>query len=289
MSVIITAPPPRHSLGQVLLFVALAVLGLLFTIPMIWAVLSALKTPQELAMFPPRVLPERPIWNNFIQVWSEVPFFSFLQNTLIVAILSVIGDILMAVLVAYGFSRFRFPGRDVLFLLVISTLLLPPEVTLIPQFIMFKWVGLLDTLTALIVPSYLATSAFSIFLMRQFFLTLPRDLDEAAMIDGAGSLRILWQILVPLAKPGITTVALFSFLFHWNDFIRPLIFLNSSEKFTLSLGLRFFQKSVTTGGGLPQDNLLMAAAVMMTLPVMLLFFFSQRYFIQGSAMAGIKR
>jgi len=289
MSVLITAPPPRRPLGQALLFVALAVLGLLFTIPMIWAVLSALKTPQELAMFPPRVLPERPVWSNFIQVWSEVPFFSFLQNTLIVATLSVVGDVVMAVTVAYGFSRFRFPGRDVLFLLVISTLLLPPEVTLIPQFIMFKWAGLLDTLTALIVPSYLATSAFSIFLMRQFFLTLPRDLDEAAMIDGAGSLRILWQILVPLAKPGITTVALFSFLFHWNDFIRPLIFLNSSEKFTLSLGLRFFQKSITTGGGLPQDNLLMAAAVMMTLPVMLLFFFSQRYFIQGSAMAGIKR
>jgi multiple sugar transport system permease protein len=289
MSVTITAPSPRRSLGRVLLFVALAVLGLLFTIPMIWAVLSALKTPQELAMFPPRVLPERPVWSNFIQVWSEVPFFSFLQNTLIVAVLSVIGDILTAVLVAYGFSRFRFPGRDMLFLLVISTLLLPPEVTLIPQFIMFKWAGLLDTLTALIIPSYLATSAFSIFLMRQFFLTLPRDLDEAAMIDGAGSLRILWQILMPLAKPGITTVALFSFLFHWNDFIRPLIFLNSAEKFTLSLGLRFFQKSVTTGGGLPQDNLLMAAAVMMTLPVMLLFFFSQRYFIQGSAMAGIKR
>lgn len=289
MSIKITTPPSRRSLGKVLLFVTLAILGLLFSIPLIWAVLSALKTPQELAMFPPRILPERPVWTNFIQVWSEVPFFLFLQNTLTVAVLSVIGDVLTAVLVAYGFSRFRFPGRDVLFLLLISTMLLPPEVTLIPQFIMFKHVGLLDTLTALIVPSYLATSAFSIFLMRQVFLSLPRDLDEAAIIDGAGSLRILWEILIPLAKPGITTVALFSFLYHWNDFIRPLIFLNSAEKFTLSLGLRFFQKSVTTGGGLPQDDLLMAASVLMTLPVVLLFFFSQRYFVQGSAMAGIKR
>ena len=289
MSIKMTTPPSRRSLGKVLLFVTLAILALLFSIPLIWAVLSALKTPQELAMFPPPILPERPMWTNFIQVWSEVPFFLFLQNTLTVAVLSVIGDVLTAVLVAYGFSRFRFPGRDVLFLLLISTMLLPPEVTLIPQFIMFKHVGLLDTLTALIVPSYLATSAFSIFLMRQVFLSLPRDLDEAAIIDGAGSLRILWEILIPLVKPGITTVALFSFLYHWNDFIRPLIFLNSQEKFTLSLGLRFFQKSITAGGGLPQDDLLMAASVMMTLPVILLFFFSQRYFVQGSAMAGIKR
>lgn len=289
MQVAIPAAPPRLSFKRVLLSVLLGVMGLLFAGPMIWAVLSALKTAQEIAVFPPKLVPAQPMWSNFIQVWSEVPFFAFWQNTMIVAILSVVGDVLMAVTVAYGFSRFRFPGRDVLFLLVVSTLLLPPEVTLIPQFIMFKSVGLLDTLTALILPAYLATSAFSIFLMRQFFLTIPRDLDEAAMIDGAGSLRILWQILVPLVKPGITTVALFSFLYHWNDFIRPLIFLNTPEKFTLSLGLRYFQKSVATGGGLPQDNLLMAASIMMTVPVMLLFFFSQRSFIQGSALSGIKR
>lgn len=288
MSAAIVAPP-RRQLGRALVSLMLAVTGLLFAVPMIWAVLSALKTAQEIAVFPPVMVPAQPKWDNFIQVWREVPFFNFWQNTMIVAVLSVIGDVFMAVTVAYGFSRFRFPGRDTLFLLVISTLLLPPEVTLIPQFIMFRSVGLLDTLTALILPSFLATSVFSIFLMRQFFLTIPRDLDEAAMIDGAGTLRILWQILVPLVKPGITTVALFSFLYHWNDFIRPLIFLNTPEKFTLSLGLRYFQKSVATGGGLPQDNLLMAAAVMMTLPVMLLFFFSQRYFIQGSAMSGIKR
>jgi len=199
-----------------------------------------------------------------------------------------LGDVITGSLVAYGFARFRFPGRELLFMMVISVLILPEEVTIIPQFIIFRNIGWLDTLKPLILPAFLGGGAFNIFLLRQFFLTIPRDLDEAAMIDGAGTLRVLWQVLIPLAKPAIATVAIFSFLFHWNDFFRPLIYLNTVDNFTLALGLRFFRQTAETGGE-PKEHLLMAASVMMTLPVLLLFFSLQRYFVEGITMSGIKR
>lgn len=269
-------------------YLLLGFLSAIFTFPFLWTVLTAFKSPQEIFIFPPLFWPETFLWQNFVEVWRQAPFLTFLINTLTVAILSILGDVLTASLVAYGFARFRFPGREMLFLLVISVLILPDEVTIIPQFIIFRTMGWLDTLKPLILPAFLGGGAFNIFLLRQFFLTLPRDLDEAAMIDGAGSLRILWQVLIPLAKPAIATVAIFSFLFHWNDFFRPLIYLNTTENFTLALGLRFFRQTADTGGE-PREHLLMAASVMMTLPVILLFFSLQRYFVEGITMSGIKR
>jgi len=274
--------------GQPVVYILLVVLSAAFTFPFIWTVLTALKAPWEIFRFPPIFIPEKLLWDNFAEVWRQAPFLTFLKNTLIVAGLSIAGDIITASLVAYGFARFRFPGKEFLFLLVLSVLILPEEVTIIPQFLIYRTLGWVDTLKPLILPAFLGGGAFNIFLLRQFFLTIPRDLDEAAMIDGAGSLRILWQILIPLAKPAMATVAIFSFLFHWNDFFRPLIYLNSIDNFTLSLGLRFFQTSADSGGE-PTQHLLMAASVMMTIPVIVLFFSMQGYFIEGITMSGIKR
>jgi multiple sugar transport system permease protein len=274
--------------GQPMVYALLFILSFIFTFPFVWTVLTAFKAPYEIFRFPPPLLPEKFLWSNFVQVWQEAPFSTFLVNTLTVAGLSILGDVVTASLVAYGFARFRFPGRDFLFLLVLSALILPDEVTIIPQFIIFRNLGWLDTLKPLILPAFLGGGSFNIFLLRQFFLTLPRDLDEAAMIDGAGTFRILWQILIPLSKPAVATVVLFSFLFHWNDFFRPLIYLNTTSNYTLALGLRFFQTNVQTGGE-PKQHLLMAASVMMTLPVIVLFFTMQRYFVEGITMSGIKR
>lgn len=269
-------------------YLGLFLLSALFSFPFLWTLLTAFKSPQEIFIFPPPLLPEQFLWQNFVEVWRQVPFLTFLLNTLTVAMISILGDVLTGSLVAYGFARFRFPGRELLFMLVISVLILPEEVTIIPQFIIFRNLGWLDTLKPLILPAFLGGGAFNIFLLRQFFLTIPRDLDEAAMIDGAGTLRILWQVLIPLAKPAIATVAIFSFLFHWNDFFRPLIYLNTVDNFTLALGLRFFRQTAETGGE-PKEHLLMAASVMMTLPVLVLFFSLQRYFVEGITMSGIKR
>lgn len=270
------------------LYALLIILSVVFTFPFIWTVLTAFKAPYEIYIFPPPLFPEQFRWSNFAEVWRQAPFLIFLINTLTVAVLSIIGDVTTASLVAYGFARFRFPGRNFLFLVVLSVLILPEEVTIIPQFMIYRSLNWLDTLKPLILPAFLGGGAFNIFLIRQFFLTIPRDLDEAAMIDGAGSLRILWQIMLPLSKPALATVCIFSFLFHWNDFFRPLIYLNTTEHFTLSLGLRFFQTTAERGGQ-PLEHLLMAASVMMTLPVLLLFFSLQRYFIEGITMSGIKR
>ncbi len=285
-----TSVSVRHQskLQTTLLYAALVILSIFLTFPFVWTVLSALKSPQEIFVFPPPIFPEKLMWGNFGEVVRQVPFFRFALNTLTVGLLSVIGDIVTATVVAYGFTRFRFPGRDVLFMLVISTMLLPPEVTIIPQFLIFRRIGLIDSLVPLILPAFLATSGFSIFLMRQFLLTLPKDLDEAATMDGAGTFRILWQILVPNSKPAIATVGIFSFLFHWNDFFRPLVFLSTPDNFTLAIGLRYFLRAVQTGGE-PREQLLMAAVVMMTIPVTILFFAMQHYFVEGIAMSGIRR
>ncbi|MCD6519775.1 MAG: carbohydrate ABC transporter permease [Anaerolineae bacterium] len=261
-------------------------LGLIFMAPFFWAFFSALKDPFEIFEFPPRLFPSVWRWGNFVEIWVRVPFAKWTVNTLLVCILSLIGQVSTATLVAYGFSRFRFPGREKLFLLVLSTMMLPFQVTLIPLYLMYRAINWLDTLKPLIVPNYFGGGAFYIFLIRQFLMTVPRDLDEAAKIDGAGSFRILWQVILPLIKPALLTVTIFSFMSNWNNFLGPLFFLNDPEKFTLSLGLRYFQGLPTSGE--PKQHLLMAASITMTIPVLILFFFTQRYFVQGIITTGIK-
>ncbi len=269
------------------LYVLLLLLACFFMGPYSFAFTTSFKNPYEIYVFPPRWLPEQWRWTNYIEAWIQAPFLRFYLNTVAITTLAMLGQIASASLVAYGFARFRFPGRDALFILVISTLILPEEVTIIPTFLMFKHIGWLDTWYPLIVPFYFGGGAFSIFLLRQFFLKLPRDLDDAAEIDGASSLRILLSIIIPLSKPAMATLAIFSFLGRWNDFFHPLIYLSTTEKFTISLGLRFYQQ-VATAGGPAREHLLMAAAFMATIPIILVFLSFQRYFVRGIVLSGIK-
>jgi multiple sugar transport system permease protein len=272
--------------GRLALYVVVTLLALFFALPLFWTVTTALKTVPELFLFPPTFLPASAQFENFPRAWNFVPFGAFYMNTATITVLGTLGAVLSSTLVAYGFARGRFPGRNILFYLVLSTLMLPPEVTIIPKYLIFKELGWLDTYYPLIVPDWFGGGAFNIFLLRQFFMTIPRTFDEAAEIDGAGSFRILWMILLPLCGPALITVAILSFLNHWNDFFEPLIYLNSPNKLTLSLGLRHFL--ISPGDGQPKDHLLMAAVLMAAFPCIVLFFVAQRYFVRGIVMSGIK-
>jgi multiple sugar transport system permease protein len=283
----IRGPALARVRSAVVFYLVAAILTLFFFGPFFWTLMSSLKAPTEITTYPPVLVPASLRFENYERAWTKVPFLTFYVNSMIVTVLAVLGQVVSATLVAYGFARFRFPFRDALFMLVIATLIVPWEVTIVPSFILYKWLGWLDTLKPLIVPFWFGGSPFFIFLLRQFFMTIPREYDEAAEIDGANSFRILWQILVPLCMPALTTVAIFSFLQHWNEFIQPLIFLNSPENFTVSLGLRMFQ-TVPSDPGEPKEHLLMAAAVIASIPCILLFFAAQRFFVRGIVMSGIK-
>lgn len=287
-----TAPrTKRISLAKLgtdaLIYTIATIVGILFALPFLWTIGSSLKPLTEIFMFPPTLWPIEPRWQNYADVFRIAPFWRFITNTAYITALAMIGQILSASAVAYGFSRFRFPGRDFLFLVVLSTMMLPWQVTIVPTFILFRFLGWINTFWPLIVPSFFGGGAFYIFLLRQFFMTIPKDLDEAAKIDGASSVRIFWSILLPLAKPAIATVAIFSFIEHWNEFIGPLIFLNSTDKFTVSIGLRFFMASPFESDE-PREAILMAASLIVALPPLALFFLAQQYFVRGIVTTGLK-
>jgi ABC-type glycerol-3-phosphate transport system permease component len=277
----------QRDASRTLLYAVAVVTSILFLLPFYWTVASSLKHVTEIFLFPPTWVPAVPQWDNYAEVWRRVPFGRFMINSLEITILSVLGTVLTSSLVAYSFARFRYPGRDVFFMLTLSTMMLPYEVTLIPQYLMFNRLGWLDTFLPLIVPFWFGGNAFSIFLMRQFFMTIPRDLDDAARIDGANFLRIFWNVLLPLSGPVLATLAVIGFINHWNDFLGPLIYLDSRTNFTIALGLRYFQ-SVSGLGGEPMHHLLMAASVTFTLPCIVIFFLSQRYFVRGIVLSGVK-
>ena len=281
------APSNIRVAQRSVLYFVLVLLALLFMLPFYWTIITSFKSPDEINVFPPAWLPAIPQWSNYVEVWQVVPYGHFVLNSITVAVLGVIGQVATATIVAYGFARFRFPGRDFLFILTLGTLILPAEVILVPTFLLFKYLGWLNTLAPLIVPYYFGGGAFFIFLLRQFFLSLPRDFDEAAKIDGAGPLRILWSVLVPLSRPALATAAILSFLARWNEFLQPVIYLNSPDRLTLAVGISYFELQGSLGGK-PVTQLLMAAALMMALPCILLFFAGQRYFVQGVTLSGIK-
>jgi multiple sugar transport system permease protein len=268
------------------LYLVAAVLALSFVVPFIWTVSTSLKQIKELYQFPPVLMPESPQWGNYVTVWTRVPFGQWVINTIIIATSAVAGTLATASLVAYSFARYKYPGRDAFFIVTLSTMMLPAEVTIIPQYLGFRELGLLDTLWPLIIPSWLGGGAFYIFLLRQFFMTIPRDLDDAAKIDGANGFQIFLNVMLPLAKPALATVAVIAFIAHWDEFLRPLIYLNSNEKFPLSVGLRYFNNRGNETD--PLDHLLMAAALMVTVPCLVLFFCTQRYFVKGVITSGIK-
>lgn len=279
-------PTPVRSTTVILYILAIG-LGIIFMFPFFWTLMSSLKTPQEMATFPPTWIPEVPQFRNYGTVLTSVPFMLWTYNSLFVVVLSTLGTILSATIVAYSFARFEYRGRDVIFLITLGTLMLPAQVTLIPQFVLFHRLGWINTLYPLWLPAWFGGGAFAIFLLRQFIMSLPKELDEAAVIDGASYLRIFWQILLPLCKPVIATIAVISFINSWNDFVNPLIYLQLPEKFTLAVGLQYFT-TLPEVGGEPTQHLLMAASIMIIAPVIVLFFATQRYFVQGIVLSGIK-
>jgi multiple sugar transport system permease protein len=280
---------PKFSPDRGILYIIVLSLCIIFGFPLFWTLMSSLKTSAEMFAFPPPILPKVPQWENYVRVLTleRIQVLRWFGNSTLVVILATLGTVVSASLVAYSFARFEYRGRDTLFFITLATLMLPAEVTLIPQFVLFFNLGWINTLYPLWVPYWFGGGAFAIFLMRQFFLSLPRDLDEAALIDGAGYFRIFWTILLPLCKPILATLAIITIIATWGDFLGPLIYLNSPEKFTISIGLHFF-KGAPEVGGEPMQHLLMAACVLSMLPVIILFFMGQRFFVQGIVMSGIK-
>jgi multiple sugar transport system permease protein len=273
----------RRGIARLLLYAVLLGGAAVLMVPLIWTISTSLKLRGAVFAYPPQWIPDPIVWSNYLDVFRRVPYARFVYNTAFIAVTATIGQVVSASLVAFGFARLRFPGRDFLFVVLLATLMLPFPVYMIPQFVLFRTFGWLDSPLPLIVPAYFGGSAFYIFLLRQFFMTVPLDMDDAARVDGAGTFRIYLHILVPLSLPAHAIVAIFSFLTQWNDFLGPLLYLNSTEKFTLSLGLYFFRGQSGT-----EWNLLMAASLMMMLPCLLLFFAAQRYFIQGIVISGLK-
>ncbi len=279
----------QRALGRAILYLVAISSSALFMFPFVWTVLSSLKTGGELFRFPPTWFPEVPQFQNYPKVFEIVTWATWTWNSTFVAVVSTFGAVLTAALVGYSFARFRYPARDVLFIITLSTMMLPVEVTLIPLYLMFAKIGWLDSYKPLIIPSFFGGSAFLIFLMRQFFLSIPLDLDEAARIDGAGYVRIFWQILMPLSIPVTATAAVLTFMSQWNEFLYPFIYLNTKTKYTLAIGIRYFQAVAGFADDTePKYHLLMAASVMMTAPIIILFFLAQRYLVQGIVMSGIK-
>jgi multiple sugar transport system permease protein len=261
----------------------LVILGsAMYCIPFLWMISTSLTDPGSAIQLPPNFLPNPIVWQNYVRAWTILPFDYFTKNSIVYAGASLVGELVSCSLVAFGFARIRFHGRDFWFAVLLSTMMLPNQVTLIPQFILFKNLGWLDTLLPLIVPTYFG-QPFYIFLLRQFFLTLPSELDDAAWIDGANPAQIYWQIVLPLAKPALATVAIFSFVYHWNDFFGPLIYLTTPENMTIAVGLQLFRDQSGT-----DYSLLMAASVASVCPIIVLFFIAQKTFIQGIALTGMK-
>ncbi|MEZ4869799.1 MAG: carbohydrate ABC transporter permease [Caldilineaceae bacterium] len=277
----------RQSFGQRLLQAVikhglLILLGLLFITPFVWLVSTSLKPTRQIFVLPPQWIPDPYTWSNYPKALTYIPFFHYMGNTFYIACFNVIALTISSSFIAYGFARIRWPGRNVVFSIVIATLMIPYAVTLIPTFLIFRRLGWVGTYNPLTIPA-LFGDAFSIFLLRQFYMTIPQELSEAARMDGASEYAIYWRIILQLAKPALATVALFTFMYNWNDLLGPLIYLSDKNTYTLALGMNgFFSRAGT------EWALLMAASTVMILPIIILFFFAQRTFIQGVTLTGIK-
>jgi len=252
-------------------------------VPFFWMLSTSLKDPGDIFLYPPQWIPPVLHFENYRDALTAIPFGRYFLNTLFISVVATIGQLFSATVVGFAFARLRAPGRDALFFVLIATMLMPEQVTMVPIFIIFRTLHWVDTWLPLIVPSWLGVYAFYIFLCRQFFLTLPLELDDAARIDGSGTLGTLWRIILPLSKPVLASVATFSFLNRWNDFLHPVIYITSRDKYTVSVALQLFRDYNGT-----QWHWLMAAAVVAMLPCLLVFFLAQKWFVQGIATTGLK-
>lgn len=270
-------------LGELLKYVVLLLCSLFFILPWIWMISTSLKNPQELSVYPPIWIPHPIRWDNYLQAFRQAAFAAYLGNTLLVTLPSVLGAVLSNAIVAYGFGRLRWPGRDLVFGVVLATLILPGFVTFIPLYLIFRKLNWINTYLPLVIPTFLG-NPFFIFLLRQFFMGLPEELSDAARVDGASEFRIFTQIVLPLARPALAVVALFQFIGSWNDYFGPLIYLSDKALYTISLGIANMQSSY----GFMNFAWIMAATCMSVLPIVVLFFFAQRTFIEGIALTGLK-
>jgi multiple sugar transport system permease protein len=275
----------RHvvRLERMLVWLVLVVGALVMILPFLWLVSTSFKEQRQIFLYPPQWIPDPVRWQNYPEALTQLPFGRYTLNTLLITALTMVGVLLTSSLAAYGFARLRFPGRDMIFMVLLSALMLPYAVIMIPQYVMFKYLGWIDTYLPLVVPPWFGGGIFNVFLLRQFFRTIPADLIEASRIDGASELRIYAQIMLPLAGPALAVVAIFTFINSWNDFLAPLIYLSSQDNYTIALGLATFKGMYAT-----QWHYLMAASTVMVMPIIVLFFLTQRYFVQGIVMTGTK-
>ena len=271
-----------HYVGRGAIIAVLAVLTVAFALPFYWLLSTALKTSPQIFVVPIVWVPSPPQWSNFSNAISFFPFWQYLFNTVVICAFTVLGTVCSNSLIAYGLARIDWPGRNLVFILLLGTLLLPSQVTLIPLFIMFAHIGWVDTYLPLIVPAFFG-NAFFMFLLRQFFMGIPRELGEAVRIDGGSEFTIFWRIIVPLSKSALAVVALFSFINSWNDFLGPLVYIRTQSKYTLAVGLSTFLGQYGS-----QWSWLMAASALVFIPIVILFFFTQRLFIQGITFTGSK-
>lgn len=270
----------QKRIGKIVTYVLLFAISAVLLAPLFWMVFTSLKSMEEVVQFPPTFIPETFQWSNYAETIAAFPFFDYMKNTLFITFFVVLGNVLSNSFIAYGFAKISFPGKNLLFSLVLATMMIPGFVTMIPQYILFTKIGWVGTYLPLIVPSFFG-SAFNIFLMRQFYLSISDELIEAAQIDGANHLFIWSRLMVPLTKPALITIGITSFNGAWNDFLGPLLYIHDEDMYTLQIGLQSFQSQSST-----QWNYLMAGATLVMIPTVLLFFFAQKYFIQGMDLTG---
>jgi len=272
-------------LKNAVVYVVIIGLAFIILIPFFWMLSTALQEKGDIFAWPPVWIPDPPQWHNFVDAWTAMPFHKYLYNTLFIVVLGMIAEMTSATLVAYGFCRFRFPGSDIVFLVLLATMMLPFHVTLIPTYLIWQKLGLVGEFDPLVLRAWTAWGPFYIFLLRQFFLTIPRELDDAAEMDGANTFRTFFHVMLPQITPALLAVAIFGFRGYWNDFLGPLIYLTKMELYTMNVGMYFFMGGVNEA---PQWNYLMAMSTLIALPVIVLFFVAQRYFIEGITFTGIK-
>lgn len=279
----------RRSIRKIILravFYTIAATGaVLFMGPILWSVSTAFKQVSDIMSYPPHLIPQPIVWKNFIYAFTKASIGLPMINTSIIACACIVGQVFSCSLTAYGFARLRFPGRNILFIAVLATMMLPFHVVMIPQFILYRYLGWIDTWWPLIVPSFFASGGFYVFLLRQFFLTLPFELDDAARIDGCGTWGIYWRIVMPLSIPALSVVAVFTFMSKWTELLGPLIYINSKEKWTVSLRLAAIYTPTFVG---VDWNIIMMSSLVSTIPLVILFFVFQRLFIQGIVITGVK-
>jgi multiple sugar transport system permease protein len=284
----------RRNVGKVITYLLLAFFAIFVLVPFLFMLSTSLKTEEQLFVWPIKWLPDPIVWKNYTQAFVELSkiapgltFWRILSNTLFITILAMTAELIAVTLVAYGFARFEFPGRNLLFIIMLSTMMLPSIITLIPTFLIWRTLGQIDTYDPLTIVIWFGGGAWAVFLLRQFYLTIPKEMEEAAIIDGANTFQIYYHIMLPLIKPALLALGVLIFQGNWNNFMGPLIYLNTTLKFPMIVALKFFQKSISSESA-PKWHYMMAMSTVMAAPILALFFAAQRYFIEGLTIGGVK-